>query len=354
MRVNVDGTPRELRTVWYEDGAVKLLDQRFLPFEIRIHESRSLEDLAVAIEDMVVRGAPAIGAAAAYGMALAREQGVPSREAADRLRKTRPTGHDLFFALDYMARALEAGEDARTAADRYAQEDVDRCRAIGLHGARLIKDGTRILTHCNAGALATVDYGTALAPLRVAHEQGRRFFVYVSETRPRLQGARLTAWELVQEGMEHAVLPDSAAGHFLSRGEVDLVLVGADRIAANGDTANKIGTYMKAVVAKENGIPFYVAAPSSTVDVAISDGTKIPIEERSPQEVLQFAGTPVAPKESPARNPAFDVTPAKYITGIITERGIFKPGELRKTAGRAAPRTRAPPRKKKPAPRRRR
>ena len=348
MRVTVDGEARELRTVWFEDGIVKLIDQRFLPFEIRIHEARSLEDLAVAIEDMVVRGAPAIGAAAAYGMAQAHLHGVSTRDAADRLRKTRPTGQDLFYALEYMSRALETGEDAVTAAERYAREDVDRCRAIGVHGAKLIKNGTRILTHCNAGALATVDYGTAMAPLRVAHESGRQFFVYVSETRPRLQGARLTAWELVQEGIEHAILPDGAAGHFLSRGEGDLVLVGADRIAAKGDTANKIGTYMKAVVAKENGVPFYVAAPTSTVDLAIPNGAKIPLEERSPQEVLQFAGNPVAPKESPARNPAFDVTPAKYITGIITERGIARPSEVRRLGT-----TSAPPRKKKAAKRRR-
>ena len=344
----LDGEVRELRTVWFEDGVVKLLDQRFLPFEIRIHEARGLEELAVAIEDMVVRGAPAIGAAAAYGMAQARLQGIGAREAADRLRKTRPTGHDLFYALEYMSTAIDAGDDPGTAAERYAQEDIDRCRAIGVHGAKLIRNGMRILTHCNAGALATVDYGTAMAPLRVAKEGGRKFFVYVSETRPRLQGSRLTAWELVQEGIEHAILPDSAAGHFLSRGEVDLVLVGADRIAANGDTANKIGTYMKAVVAKENDVPFYVAAPTSTIDFALPNGAKIPIEERSPQEVLQFAGNPVAPKESPARNPAFDVTPAKYITGIITEQGILRPGQLRRS-GKPSPRART----KTPAKRRR-
>ena len=352
MKVHVDGTPQDLRTVWFEDGVVKLLDQRHLPFEIRIYEARGLEELAVAIEDMVVRGAPAIGAAAAYGMAQARLQGVGVKEASDRLRKTRPTGRDLFHALETMTQAIEGGEDPVAAAEAYAQGDVDRCRAIGVHGEKLIRNGSRILTHCNAGALATVDYGTALAPLRVAREKGRRFFVYVSETRPRLQGARLTAWELVQEGIEHAILTDSAAGHFLSRGEVDLVLVGADRIAANGDTANKIGTYMKAVVAKENRVPFYVAAPTSTIDFSIPSGSKIPIEERSPQEVLQFAGTAVAPKESPARNPAFDVTPAKYITGIITERGIFKPSELRRLAPGAKPVTAS--RKKKPSPRRRR
>ncbi len=347
MRVSVEGGVRDLRTVWFEEGAVKLLDQRFLPFDIRIYEAHGLEELAVAIEDMVVRGAPAIGAAAAYGFALARIQGVDPREAGDRLRKTRPTGRDLFYALEFMEKALAQGEEPLAAAERYAQEDVDRCRAIGQHGEPLIRNGIRVLTHCNAGALATVDYGTAMAPLRVAKEKGRRFFVYVTETRPRLQGARLTAWELVQEGIEHAILPDSAAGHFLSRGEIDLVLVGADRIAANGDTANKIGTYMKAVVAKENGVPFYVAAPTSTIDLGLASGAKIPIEERSPQEVLQFAGNPVAPKESPARNPAFDVTPGKYITGIITELGIFKPSAL-KNAGRTPP----PARKRKPAARR--
>ncbi len=345
----MDGGARDLRTVWFQDGTVRLLDQRFLPFDVREYEAHNLEELAVAIEDMVVRGAPAIGAAAAYGFAQARLQGVAAKEAADRLRRTRPTGRDLFHALEVMERAVAAGDDPLAAADRYAQEDVDRCRAIGDHGARLIRNGARILTHCNAGALATVDYGTALAPLRVAKEKGRRFFVYVSETRPRLQGARLTAWELVQEGIDHAILPDSASGHFLSRGEVDLVLVGADRIAANGDTANKIGTYMKAVVAKENDVPFYVAAPTTTIDLDVPSGAKIPIEERSPQEVLQFAGNPVAPKESPARNPAFDVTPAKYITGIITELGIVKPGAL-KSLGRS-PKLRQ---KRKPAAKRRR
>ncbi len=350
MRVTVDGASRDLHTVWFEDGAVKLLDQRFLPFEIRIYEAPGLEELAVAIEDMVVRGAPAIGAAAAYGIAQARLHGGDVRVAAERLRKTRPTGHDLFYAIEYMSKAIDAGEDPLAAADRYALEDIERCRKIGEHGAKLIRNGTRILTHCNAGALAAVDVGTALAPMRVAKEAGKKFFVYVSETRPRLQGGRLTAWELVQEGIEHAVLPDSAAGHFLSRGDVDLVLVGADRIAANGDTANKIGTYMKAVVAKENGVPFYVAAPTSTIDLSVPVGAQIPIEERSPQEVLQFAGSPVAPKESPARNPAFDVTPAKYIRGIITEKGIFRPSDLRRGLQAQPPgRTRSSP-KRKPRP----
>lgn len=329
MRILVDGEPQELRTVWLEDGMVKLIDQRYLPFAIRIHEARDYEEVARAIEDMVVRGAPAIGATAAYGLAQAGLQKQDLGPVCERFRKTRPTGHDLFFAIEYMLRASAAGEDLVEAADRYAEDDIERCRKIGEHGAKLIRNGTRILTHCNAGALATVDIGTAMAPMRVAKERGRQFFVYVDETRPRLQGARLTAWELLQEGIDHAIITDGAAGHFLSRGEVDLVLVGADRIALNGDTANKIGTYAKAVVAKENGVPFYVAAPISTVDFELPSGTKVPIEERSPQEVLHIEGHPIAPKESPARNPAFDVTPAKYITGIITESGILRPSELK-------------------------
>jgi len=334
VRVTINGTARELTTVWFEDGVVRLIDQRYLPFDVRIYDARNAEEIAVAIEDMVVRGAPAIGATAAYGIAQAGLQGVDLKGVIDRFRKTRPTGHDLFFAIDYMMKAAGEKEDLVAAAMRYAREDVERCRKIGEHGAGLIRNGTRILTHCNAGALAAVDYGTAMAPMRVAKELGRRFFVYVDETRPRLQGARLTAWELLQEGIDHAIITDGAASHFLGRGEVDLVLVGADRIAANGDTANKIGTYGKAVVAKENGVPFYVAAPTSTIDFDLPSGEKIPIEERSPQEVLHLDGQSIAPKESPARNPAFDVTPGKYITGFITEVGIRKATQLR-TLGKA-------------------
>ncbi len=341
----VDGVPQELRTVWLEDGIVKLIDQRYLPFEFRVYEAKAFEDVAVAIEDMVVRGAPAIGATAAYGMAQAGLQGLDLSAVGERFRKTRPTGQDLFYAIEYMLKANAAGDDLVATAARYAQEDVARCRKIGEHGLKLIRNGTRILTHCNAGALATVDYGTVMAPLRVAKEAGRRFFVYVDETRPRLQGSRLTAWELLQEGIDHAIITDGAAGHFLGRGEVDLVLVGADRIAANGDTANKIGTYAKAVVAKENGVPFYVAAPTSTIDFSLASGAKIPIEERSPQEVLHLDGRPIAPKESPARNPAFDVTPAKYITGIITEAGILRPSQLRTSS--SGPRKKRAPAKKR-------
>jgi len=328
LHVTLDGTARELRTVWLEDGLVKLIDQRYLPFDLRIYEAKNGEDVAVAIEDMIVRGAPAIGATAAYGLAQAGLQGLDLNAVADRLRKTRPTGQDLFFAIEYMLKAAADGGDLVSAADRYAEEDIERCRKIGEHGAKLIRDGARILTHCNAGALAAVDYGTAMAPMRVAKEQGRRFFVYVDETRPRLQGARLTSWELLQEGIENSIITDGAAGAFLGRGEVDLVLLGADRIAANGDTANKIGTYGLAVIARENRVPFYVAAPTSTIDFGLPSGKEIPIEERSPQEVLHLDGQPIAPKESPARNPAFDVTPAKYITGFITETGIWKPAQL--------------------------
>ena len=346
MHVTIEGVPRELKTVWLEDGMVKLIDQRYLPFDVRVYEAKTYEDVAVAIEDMVVRGAPAIGATAAYGMAQAGEQGLDLKIVADRFRKTRPTGQDLFYAIDTMMAAAAGGQDLLAAAERYARDDIERCRKIGEHGAKLIRNGTRILTHCNAGALAAVDYGTAMAPMRVAKEQGRRFFVYVDETRPRLQGARLTAWELLEAGIEHAIITDGAAGLFLGRGEIDLVLVGADRIAANGDTANKIGTYGKAVVAKENGVPFYVAAPTSTIDTTLASGAKIPIEERSPQEVLHLDGHPIAPKESPARNPAFDVTPAKYITGIITERGILKPSRLR-TIHETPPSAKKKPRTKK-------
>ena len=347
MRVRVDGEVRDVRTVWLDDGIVKLIDQRALPFEFRIHEARTVEEVAEAIEDMVVRGAPAIGATAAYGLALAAINGDDVKAAADRLRKTRPTGHDLFHAINVVLRGIRAGSSPTDVAESYAKDDIARCRAIGRHGAKLIKNRTRILTHCNAGALAAVDYGTVMAPLRVAKDAGRRFFVYVSETRPRFQGSRLTAWELAQEGIEHAIIADGASGHFLSRGEVDLVLVGADRIAANGDTANKIGTYEKAVVAKENGVPFYVAAPTSTFDLSLASGAKIPIEERSPQEILHLEGRPTAPKESPARNPAFDVTPARYIMGFVTDAGILRPSQLRALGTTAARRRTSPTKARK-------
>jgi len=316
--------------VWLEGDSVRLVDQRLLPNELKILDLRDVEDVARAIETMAVRGAPAIGAAAAYGLALAEIQGTDLRRAADRLRGTRPTGQDLFAAIDRVMRAGADGGSAREAAEALAREDEERCLAIGRHGKRLIKEGMRILTHCNAGALATVDVGTVMAPLRAARDAGRHFFVYASETRPRLQGSRLTAWELGQEGIDHAVVVDGAAGLLLQRGEVDLVLVGADRIAANGDTANKIGTYPKAVLAKAHRVPFYVAAPMTTVDFGARNGRAIPIEERPEDEVLEIAGVRVAPKGTRARNFAFDVTPARYITGFVTDLGILKAADLRK------------------------
>jgi S-methyl-5-thioribose-1-phosphate isomerase len=281
--------------------------------------------MADAISDMTVRGAPTIGAAGAYGMALAWLRKENLTRASMMLVRTRPTAHDLFYAVDLMLGKCD--EDLVKAAEEYADSIVSECKRIGEHGAKLIRSGDRILTHCNAGALATVDFGTALAPIRVAKRQGKRVFVYVDETRPRLQGAKLTAWELLNEGIEHAIIPDNAAGHFM-KDSVDMVLVGADRIARNGDFANKIGTYTKAVLAKENWVPFYVAAPVSTFDLSIRTGKEIPIEERSEDEVLCVGDCRVAPKGSRALNPCFDVTPSRYVKGFITEKGILRPGEF--------------------------
>ena len=328
MRVQWEGKTLELKTVWMEPPTVRMIDQRYLPRELRIFVAESYRDVASAIRDMVVRGAPAIGAAAAYGMAQAVLQGVDQEEAAETLRATRPTGQDLFHATEYMLREVGRGEDAIKAAEAYARLDEERCRLIGEHGEKLVKPGSRILTHCNAGALACVDVGTVTAPLRLAHANGRKFLVYVDETRPRLQGTRLTAWELAQEGIHHIVIADNAAGLLMHRGEVDFVLVGADRIAANGDVANKIGTYEKAVVAKANGIPFYVAAPTSTIDFALATGKDIPIETRSEDEVLTLGEVRLAPEGTRALNPAFDVTPAEYVTAFVTERGIVRPKDL--------------------------
>ena len=326
MKVIVDGKTVEMKSVWVENGVIKLIDQRKLPRELVIFEARTLEDVAYAIKDMIVRGAPAIGITAAYGMALAHDLGIPSEKAADVLRRTRPTAHDLFFAIDYM---LERYNEGWKAAEEYAKDVIERARLIGVHGEPLIEDGDKILTHCNAGALAVGDWGTALAPIRMAHRNGKNVFVYVDETRPRLQGM-LTAWELLNEGIDHVIIPDNAAGYFMWQGDIDLVIVGADRIALNGDFANKIGTYEKAVLAKENGIPFFVAAPITTFDPNIKSGNDIPIEERSEEEVLCVEKPIPPPKGSRAKNPAFDVTPHKYVTGIITEYGIIYP-PFRKT-----------------------
>jgi translation initiation factor eIF-2B subunit alpha/methylthioribose-1-phosphate isomerase len=328
LKVVIEGETRDVKTVWMEGDIVKLIDQRKLPDEYTLFQARSVEEVGFAVEDMVVRGAPAIGATAAYGMAQASLQNRDIEEAAHILRDTRPTAHDLFHAIDHMLIEINGGKDPVAAANLYAEDITERCRKIGDNGNALIKDGDKILTHCNAGALATVDFGTALAPMRAAHESGKEIFVWVDETRPRLQGACLTSWELVGEGIPHAIVADNAAGYYMKDGQVNLCIVGADRIAANGDVANKIGTYGKAVIAKENDVPFYVAAPVSTFDFKLAEGDMIPIEERDPQEVLMIGGKRVAPLQAEARNPAFDVTPAKYIKGYITEKGVLSAGEL--------------------------
>ncbi len=330
MRIKIGNEVKDMRAVWFEDGFVKLIDQRKIPNSFEIYEAENYEDVAYAIRDMVVRGAPAIGITAAYGMAQAWVQKRNMEEVYKTLKNTRPTAHDLFYALNFMKSKVEEGEDAIKAAENYADDIIGRCRKIGEYGDKLIKDSYRILTHCNAGALAVGDWGTATAPIRFAHRRGKNIFVWVDETRPRLQGARLTAWEMVQEGIDHAIIADNAAGFFMRGGDVDMVIVGADRITKNGDVANKIGTYEKAVLAYENDIPFYVAAPISTFDFSLKSGKDIPIEERSENEVLYCGECRFTPQESRARNPAFDVTPAKYITGIITEMGIFKPNEIKK------------------------
>ncbi|MHB8360776.1 MAG: S-methyl-5-thioribose-1-phosphate isomerase [Thermoplasmataceae archaeon] len=326
MKMLVDGQERKLRAVWYENGMVRLIDQRKLPGKIEIFDARTSEDIAYAIKDMVVRGAPAIGVTAAYGLAMSKIKGDNMETVVELFRSTRPTAFDLFKAISYMKKE----NFELNSAERYANEISGRCKKIGEFGNELIKDGDKLLTHCNAGALAVLDWGTALAPMRVAKESGKKIFVFVDETRPRLQGAKLTAWELDQEGIDHAIIADNAAGFYMSRKEVDLVIVGADRIGSNGDFANKIGTYEKAVVAKENSIPFYVAAPASTFDFNIKSGEEIPIEERDPEEVLSINGIRHTPLNSKAKNPSFDVTPSRYVTGYITEYGIFKSEQFKK------------------------
>ncbi len=330
MRVKKNGNIEEITALWMEDKNVVFIDQRLLPHKLEMFVAKSTSEVAYAISDMVVRGAPAIGAAAACGLAQAAMLGQDLEAAAKELGATRPTAYDLFYALDWTKERLQGGMDPLEAARKYIEITVERCFQIGLNGSPLIKDGAKVLTHCNAGALATVDYGTALAPMRIARDQGKSLFVWVDETRPRLQGANLTAWELFQEDIPHSVIADNAAGHFMRLGEVDLCIVGTDRVAANGDFANKIGTYEKAVLAKENEIPFYVAAPVSTVDFSLTSGDDIPIEERSQDEVSMVMGIRVMPEGSNARNPAFDVTPARYVTGFITEKGVFRPDQLGK------------------------
>lgn len=316
MKVN----GKDVRALWFEKNTIYFIDQRKLPYTLEYFTAKNVDECAYAIKEMVVRGAPSIGAAAVYGMVLGKNN---IKKTADVLRKTRPTAHDLFYAIDYMIDKIKNGKDALISANEYVEDIVDRCRKIGINGEPLIKNGMKILTHCNAGALATVDFGTALAPFYIAHRKGKKFFVFADETRPRCQGL-LTDWELEQEGIPHAVIADNAAGYFMKKGEIDMVITGADRIAKNGDFANKIGTYEKAVLAKENNIPFYVAAPISTFDKSIESGNEIIIEERSRDELAIINGHKIMPDYTKVKNPAFDVTPAKYVTGYITEEEIFK------------------------------
>ena len=304
----------EVEPIRWKGDRLELLDQRLLPDQTVYVTCRTAEEVAAAIRDMVVRGAPAIGCAAAFGVALA--QGSPSSY--EVLRKSRPTAVNLFWALDRMKKA----KDLKAEAEAIFNEDLAANHAMGKLGAELIPKNARVMTHCNAGALATAGYGTALGVIRSSKH--KNISVIANETRPYLQGARLTAYEMVQEGIPVTLITDSMAGHLMSRGEVDVIVVGADRIAANGDTANKIGTYALAVLAKRHGIPFYVAAPMSTFDPKIRDGSKIPIEERPASEVTGYRGKRWAPEGVSVRNPAFDVTPAELITGIITERGVVK------------------------------
>ncbi|MCI4342491.1 MAG: S-methyl-5-thioribose-1-phosphate isomerase [Thermoplasmata archaeon] len=326
-----------VRALWYSRGVLSVLDQRALPGRARVVRLRTLAATAEAIRTLTVRGAPSIGVAAAYGMVLGKKEGgySPAR-AARQLGATRPTAYDLFVGIETVRAAWVAGKDVEAAANAYRLRIVEECHRIGMVGAPLFAKTRRVLTHCNAGALATVEWGTALAPLRVAHDRGARLFVWVDETRPLLQGARLTAWELAREHIPHAVIADNAAGHFFSTGQVDAVIVGADRIARNGDFANKIGTYEKAVLAREHQIPFYVAAPWSTFDARRATGASIPVEERDPEEVATLAGRRITPRSSPARNPAFDVTPARYVTAFITPDGIVRPRDLARVLTRRA------------------
>jgi methylthioribose-1-phosphate isomerase len=324
----------KVETLRWREGRLELLDQRLLPERIEYLACHNAAEVAQAIRDMVVRGAPAIGCAAAFGLALEAERGGALDAAFEVLAQSRPTAVNLFWALERMRTALKArGPEAlEAAALAIHREDLAVNRAIGEHGAALIKDGARIMTHCNAGALATAGHGTALGVIRSARDQGKRVSVIANETRPYLQGARLTAWEMVQEDIPVTLITDSMAGHLMSRGEVDLLIVGADRIAANGDVANKIGTYTLAVLARRHKLPFYVAAPLSTFDRSIADGSAIPIEERGADEVTGYRGLRWAPQGVQVRNPAFDVTPAELVSAIICEHGVVLAPDREKIA----------------------
>lgn len=329
-----------VETLRWKDGRLEMIDQRVLPQRVEYLVFDSAQGVAEAIRSMVVRGAPAIGCAAAYGIALeARRLALdpdvgffPEMDAAlERLAQSRPTAVNLFWAIERMREVMRSVGDREPAqiAARLLQEahavlaeDIAANRAMGMHGSALLADGARVLTHCNAGALATAGHGTALGVIRSAVQAGKRISVLADETRPFLQGARLTAWELLQDHIPVTLITDNMAGHMMSRGEVDAVIVGADRVAANGDVANKIGTYMVAVLAHRHGIPFYVACPLSTIDLAVPSGAHIPIEERGAAEVRGYADLEWAPQDIQVRNPAFDVTPAELVTALITEKGV--------------------------------
>jgi methylthioribose-1-phosphate isomerase len=334
-----------LPTIDWQGDAIVMVDQRKLPGQEIYIRCRTAQEVARAIRTMVIRGAPAIGVSAAMGIALGmrrstakgtKQFAVEFQKICDMMASTRPTAVNLFWAIDRMkkvfAEAAQAGQSTAEIAERLEREaraihdeDVASCRTMGAFGAEVVPDGARVLTHCNAGALATAGYGSALGVIRAAVEKGKRIAVFADETRPFLQGARLTAWELVRDGIETTVITESMAGPLMRAGEIDIVVVGADRIAANGDTANKIGTYSVAVLAKENGVPFYVAAPLSTIDLETPTGDRIPIEERPAREVTHVFAAQITPEGAGIRNPAFDVTPARYISAIITEKGVSKP-----------------------------
>jgi methylthioribose-1-phosphate isomerase len=328
-----------VETIQWIDGAVVMIDQKRLPLEEKFVACRTYQEVAAAIRDMTIRGAPAIGVAAAMGVALgvlhANETGLDAQmeEICATLAATRPTAVNLFWAIDRMKRVY-AGVAGRPIAEirrrllhealLVREEDIAICRAIGRNGAPLVPDGKTVLTHCNAGALATAGYGTALGVVRAAVEAGKRIDVFADETRPFLQGARLTVWELQRDAIPTTLITDNMAGHFLQSGRIGCVVVGADRIAANGDVANKVGTYPVAVLAKENGVPFFVAAPISTLDLSLASGAAIPIEQRAAEEVTHVFGRRIAPQGTAAENPAFDVTPARYVAAIITEKGVAR------------------------------
>jgi methylthioribose-1-phosphate isomerase len=333
-----------MRTVFWEDGKVKMIDQRRLPGALEVAVYERAGEVAQAIREMVVRGAPAIGAAAAFGLALAAQESERADRAgvladldgaAQTLRAARPTAVNLTWALNrVLGRVREAAggaaelrEAVLAEAQRLADEDVDINRRMAAHGAALIESGDTIIHHCNTGALAAVDWGTALGVIRMAHEQGKKLHVLVDETRPRLQGARLTAWELQEYGIPYEIITDGMAGHFLRAGQAQKVFFGADRVAANGDVANKIGTYMLALAARDNDVPAYSVVPTSTIDLSLATGSQIPIEERDPSEVLdiELRGERVTPPGARARNPAFDVTPNRLISAIVTENGVVYP-----------------------------